>query len=83
MAIKSHSIRVYNCGKQLLSLQVRAPKGDFFSSEQQIRLAAGQDVELPKSHVRMDQIRNLQAKGFLKVLYDSEVVEEQDQALNS
>jgi hypothetical protein len=81
--MKSHTIRVYNSGKQQLALQMRAPNSDFFSNEQQVRLSPGQDAELPKSHVRMEQINNLKARGLLKVLYDSEVAAERERALNS
>jgi hypothetical protein len=81
--VKSHTIRVYNSGKQQLALQLRAPGSDFFSNEQQVRLNPGQDAELPKSHVRMEQITNLKVRGLLKIVYDSEVVAEREEALNS
>ena len=73
MANKSHVIRVYNSSKQLISLQVRSPNGDFYTSEQQVRIIPNQSVMLPKSHVRQDQIDNLQKRGMIKVVYDSEV----------
>lgn len=80
---KSHSLRVYNSSKQLICLQLRAPGSDFFSNEQQVRLKPGQDAELPKSHVRMEQINNLKVRGAIKVLFDSEVEQEREEALNS
>jgi len=80
---KSHTIRIYNNSKQLLSIQMRAPKSDFYSNEQQVRINPGQDAELPKSHVRMEQINNLKSKGFIKVLHDSEISAERDPYPNS
>lgn len=72
MATKSHVIRVYNSSNQLISLQVRSPNGDFYTSEQQVRITPNQSVVLPKSHVRLDQVENLQKRGMIKVVYDSE-----------
>lgn len=67
-----HTIKVYNCSQQTIPLQVKTPNGDFFRDEQQVRLLSGQDVELPKDCVMMDQITNLQAKGMVKITFDSE-----------
>lgn len=72
---KSAIIRIMNTGKQLLQLQVRPPNGDFYQDEQQIRMLPGHIVELPKSHLLEDQIQNLQRRGELKVVFDSEYVE--------
>ena len=63
-------IRVYNNSKQLLSLQVKPPGGEFYSSEQQVRLLPGQDCLLPKSYIMSEQIENLRARGVIKVVYD-------------
>lgn len=69
---KTAVVRIYNCSKQLIPLQVRAPGSDFFTNEQQVRLEPGKDVVLPKSHLRADQIENLQKRRLIKVVYDSE-----------
>lgn len=82
-AKKSHVVRIYNASKQLIQLQVRAPGGDFFTNESQVRIKPGQDALLPKSHLRADQIENLTKKGFIKVLHDSEVVADREEALVS
>jgi hypothetical protein len=74
--IKSAVVRIYNCSKQMIPLQLRAPGSDFFTNEQQIRLGPGKDVVLPKTHVRDDQIQNLQKRRMLKVVYDSEAAAE-------
>ena len=74
---KSHVVRIYNNSKQMIPLQVRAPGSDFYTSEQQVRLSPGEDVLLPKSHLRLEQIENLQKRGMLKIVFDSETVEEQ------
>lgn len=78
---KSPVVRIYNCSKQMIPLQVRAPGSDFFTNEQQVRLEPGQDVALPKSHLREDQIKNLQKRRMVQVVYDSEAAEEQREAV--
>lgn len=82
-AKKSHVIRVYNNSKQLIQLQMRAPGGDFFTNESQVRINPGQEVLLPKSHLRHDQVTNLTKKGFIKILHDSEAVAEREEMLVS
>ena len=67
-AKKSEMIRLYNSSKQMIPIQVRVPGGDFYRSEHQVRLNPGNDVQLPKSHLRADQIENLQRRGMLKIL---------------
>lgn len=69
---RSAMVRLYNCSKQMIPLQVCPPGADFFSNEQQIRLAPGKDVMLPKSYLREDQIENLQKRRMIKVNYDSD-----------
>lgn len=69
---KSASVRIYNRSKQLIALHVRPPGGDFYATEQQIRINPGQDVELPESHLMMDQIRNLQKQGILQIVSNTQ-----------
>lgn len=66
-------IRLFNCSRQLLKLQVRPPGGDFYLHEQQVSLRPGQTVLLPKDHLIQDQVSNLQSRGMLKVIFDSEM----------
>lgn len=73
---RAATVRIYNCSKQMIPLQVRAPGSDFFTNEHQIRLDPGKDVALPKSHLREDQIENLRKKRMIKVIYDSEAVQQ-------
>jgi hypothetical protein len=80
MSKKSHVIRVYNNSSQLIPLQVRSPNGDFYTSEQQVRIAPNKSVVLPKSHVRQDQIENLQKRGMIRVVYDSEITTDKQAA---
>lgn len=80
---KTPVVRIYNRSKQLVPLQVRAPGSDFFTNEQQVRIPAGQDVLLPKTHLRQDQIENLCKRGIIKVVYDSDEAEELQAALIS
>lgn len=79
--MKSHVVRIYNCSRQMIPLQLRPPGSDFFNNEQQVRIAPSKDVLLPKSYLRWDQVKNLQAKRMLKVVYDSEAQQERETAL--
>jgi hypothetical protein len=56
----------------MVPLQVRTPGGDFYLHEQQVRLAPGSTVSLPKDHLMADQLKNLAAKRIIKVLFDGE-----------
>jgi hypothetical protein len=80
---KTHVVRIYNNSQQMIALQVRAPGGDFYKNEQQVRLSPGQDALLPKNFLLNEQIKNLVARGMLKVTYDSELLEDQEQILTS
>jgi hypothetical protein len=66
-------ITVYNVSKQAIGLSARPPGSDFFRSEQQIWIGPRKTVTLPKSHVNIDQITNLCAKGMLKVMSDTSI----------
>ena len=77
----THVVRLLNTSHQLLRLQVKPPEGDFYLHEQQVCLRPGQDAMLPKDHLRLEQIKNLQARGVLRVVYDSETVAEWESAL--
>lgn len=68
--VKSPMITLYNCSRQMIPLQVRAPGSDFYTNEQQIRLGSGKTVTLPKSHVRLEQIDNLRKRRILSVVHD-------------
>ncbi len=63
-------IRLYNKSRQMLPISAKAPKGDFFIHESTIQLQPGRSVTLPRSHVNMDQIQNLRARTFLKIVHD-------------
>jgi hypothetical protein len=80
---KTHTQRLLNNSKQLVRIQVKPPLGDFYLHEQQVGLRPGQTVVLPKDHLRPEQIHNLQARGVLKVVYDSETVEEMESVVSS
>lgn len=71
---KKHAatVRIYNRSKQMIPLQVRPPGSDFFSNEQQVRIAPGEDVTLPKSYLLPEQIENLTRRRLLTVTFDSE-----------
>ena len=69
---KGDVVRIYNCSKQMIPLQLRSPKGDFFLHEQVVQLGPGKTVKLPKSHINDAQIQNLQKRRQIQVIYDSE-----------
>ena len=64
-------IRVYNSSRQLIQLQARPPKSDFYTNEMQVRLMPGQSVTVDRDHLLMDQVENLCKRGLIRVVYDS------------
>jgi len=62
------TVRIQNIGPQRLPLQVSPPKGDFYLTQQQIHLGRNKSVELPVEVVHSEQIKNLQAKGLIRVI---------------
>jgi len=81
-AEKSRMVRLYNCGTQMIPLQVRPPGADFYTGESQVRLAPGQDTLLPHSHLRWEQIENLQKRRMIRVIYDSQEAEDAEAVVN-
>lgn len=67
----SEHVRILNISKQMVPIQARPPRSEFYANESQIRLMPGKDALVLKSHLLMDQIENLCKKGILKVVYDS------------
>ena len=72
---KTPTCRVLNISKQMIALQVKPPKGDFFIHEQQVRLQPGQHALLPKTHLNQSQVENLKRTGQIKVTFDSDMAE--------
>lgn len=64
----SEQVRILNKSKQMIPLQVRPPNGEFYTTEQQIRLMPGKTVELPEEYAHMEQIQNLRKKGILQII---------------
>ncbi len=62
-------IKITNKSRQIISINVKAPKGDFYMSTQDIRLGVagskGSSVIIPKSHANISQIENLAARGII------------------
>jgi hypothetical protein len=79
---KTRVVRLYNASKQLLALQIRPPGADFYTNESQVRLRPGQDALLPYRHLREDQVANLCSRGMLRIIYDSDVADENNAAMN-
>lgn len=68
---RSETASIYNSSSQLLSISARPPGGDFYSTEQQIHIGPGKSATLPRNHINEEQVKNLQAKGMLRVVYSS------------
>ena len=65
-------VRICNNSNQMIQLQSRPPKTDFYANEMQIRLMPGKQATLDKSHLLMDQVENLCKRGLIRVVYDSQ-----------
>lgn len=74
---QSHQVSIYNKSAQTLGIETCPPNGDFFLHRQQIQLLPKKHVQLPKSYLNKKQIENLQKKGFIKIIYDSEARQNQ------
>ena len=59
---------ITNRSRQMIPLQVRPPKGDFFYEEHQIRLNPGKTVTLPKRYLNQAQIENCRGRGDLTII---------------
>lgn len=75
---KTRVVRIYNSSKQMIPLQVRIPGSEFYTGESQVRIDPGKDVLVPYDHMRADQIENLKKRGMIKILYDSQAVEDRE-----
>lgn len=78
---KTRIVRIYNNSRQMIPLQVRVPGSEFYSGESQVRIDPGKDVLLPFNHLRVDQIENLKRRGMIKVIYDSQTLEDEEAAI--
>lgn len=72
-----HEVMIYNKSTQTLGIDSCPPNGDFYLHRQQIQLRPKKHVKMPKSYLNEKQITNLQKKGFIQVMYDSEAHQEQ------
>jgi endo-alpha-1,4-polygalactosaminidase (GH114 family) len=78
---KDDFIVIHNCSPQLIVLQIERkakpgrPRLGFWHSQQNVQLYPKNTVKLPKSIVMMEQLKNLQAKGKLRILGQSEAAE--------
>ena len=64
---KSDNVTVTNISRQLISLQIKHPKGDFFRDERQARLMPGKSITVPRDHLLWPQVKNCQANRMLQV----------------
>ena len=57
------NVTITNISKQLIQLQFRHPKGDFYLDERQVRLIPGSTTDpLPLDHFNSAQIENIKMK---------------------
>jgi hypothetical protein len=69
---KSAVVRIYNKSNQTIPIQLCPPDGDFFLHQQCVYVRAKQTVTVPKSYLNEDQIKNLQMRRELQILFDSD-----------
>ncbi|MBD3405033.1 MAG: hypothetical protein GF411_02720 [Candidatus Lokiarchaeota archaeon] len=65
----AETMTVYNPSRaKMISIQVRDPSKDFYLSEQTIRIGPGKKYTNKKSFFNPNQLKNLGARGDIKVL---------------
>jgi hypothetical protein len=60
-------VMITNRGRQMIPLQVRPPKGDFYYEEHQVRLCPGRSVTLPKRYLNYAQLENCRSRGDITI----------------
>lgn len=60
-------LHITNISKQMISIQVKPPQGDFYAEERQVRLKPGKSVSIPESHLILAQVENLKLKKQITV----------------
>jgi len=61
-------VMISNCSRQMIPLQVRPPKGDFFYEEHQVRLNPGKSVTVLRRWLNMAQIENCRGRGDIAIV---------------
>jgi len=64
----STDVVITNRSRQMIPLQVRPPKGDFFYEEHQVRLNPNKSVTLPKTYLNWAQIENCRGRGDISII---------------
>ena len=64
-------VLITNRSRQMIPLQVKPPKGDFFYEEHQVRINPGKSVTLPKRYLNWAQIENCRARGDISTIEDN------------
>ncbi len=71
------TLTIINISKQLVPLQIKKAKGmDFYVSARDVHLHPGKKITLPKHRLWTEQIDRLSKRRLIRVLIDSEKVEE-------
>lgn len=60
-------IVITNKSRQMLSLQVKPPNGDFYYEEYQIRIMPGKSTKIPRRYLNWSQIENCRGKGMISI----------------
>ena len=66
--VETSDVVITNRCRQMIPIQVRPPKGDFFYEEHQIRIQPGKSVTMPKHFLNWAQIENCKARGDISVI---------------
>jgi hypothetical protein len=69
------SVEIYNRSKQMIPIQLHAPRGaskdipsaNWWLAEQSIQLISGKSVTLPRNRLDMKHIESLQKRGDIRI----------------
>lgn len=65
---KNVNVTISNRSRQMIPLQIRPPKGDFFYEEHQVRINPGATAQVPKRYLNWAQIENCKGRGDISVV---------------
>ena len=71
MPSDDRNVVISNCSRQMIPLQVRPPKGDFFYEEHQVRLNPGKSVTVLRRWLNMAQIENCRGRGDISIIEEN------------
>lgn len=66
------NVTISNRSRQMIPLQAKPPKGDFFYEEHQIRLNPGATAQIPGRYLNWSQIENCKGRGDIVVVEEKQ-----------